>query len=262
MKKFLCFVLTLCAAFSFTACGVAEAEYLVDWEYITGVPADFPKLCDKISESYESFDATSNNVFIGWNVLDEASFNEYTAKIERWSGVKFGETEDGTKSLELIQDDKALTVTVRYNAKAKGRKNSDGRYDCQAIIEVVTKTTRASKYTPIKWDLLFLLPEGFPKLCDSVTTVDEIYGENENRFALYWNILDSESYDSYISQIEKWAGTTFGDVAADGTRSLSAEINGKEITVNAAYNGKGTGKYLQGNKYDSQARIEIVTPAK
>ncbi len=259
MKRVLCIVLTLAAVFSFAACGgKAEQELSVEWSYITGLPEDFPKLCDKVTESTESFTADSNVIAIRWNILDEDAFNGYTAKIEEWAGVKFGDAKDGAKSLAFTKDDKKLTVKATYNADADGYKNDGGSYNCQAVIEISTAATRASKYTPVKWDYLFPLPEGFPKLCDAVTTVDEVYGDSENSFAMYWNILDKEDFDSYVNKIEAWAGAKFGESAPDGTRTLE----GKGITVKAAYNGKGTGKYLQSNKYDSQARIEVITPAK
>ncbi len=259
MKRVLCIVLTLAAVFSFVACGgKAEQELSVEWEYITGLPEGFPKLCDKVTESTESFTADSNVIAIRWNILEEASYNDYTAKIEEWAGVKFGDAKDGAKSLVFMQGDEKLTVKATYNADADGFKSDDGSYNCQAVIEVYSAATHASKYTPVKWDYLFPLPEDFPKLCDAVTTVDEVYGDSENSFAMYWNILDKEDFDSYVSKIEAWAGAKFGESAPDGTRTLE----GNGVTVKAAYNGKGTGKYLQSNKYDSQARIEVITPAK
>lgn len=262
MKRFLCIVLTFAALFSFTACGgKAEAELNLDWEYVTGLPEGFPKLCDKVTESVESFDSTGDKVTVGWNILGEDSFKEYTEKIEKWAGAEFGKANDGVKSLTITKDEKELTIKAKYDGDADGFKNDNGSYNCQASIVISSTATRAAKYTPIKWNQLVALPSGFPKLCDSVTTVDEVYGKKDNSFALYWNRLDKGDYDGYISKIESWLGAEFGKPAADGTRTVSAKLNGKDITVKAAYNEKATGNYLQGNKYDSQARIEIVTPA-
>lgn len=262
MKKFLCLILALTAVFSFAACkGQADAQLLIEWDYITGLPEGFPKLCDKVTESKESFGAESNSVVIRWNILEEDSYKEYTAKIEEWAGTEFGSAKDGTKSLTVLIDDNEYTIKATYDGEADGHEKDGGSYNCQCVLEVSSAATRASKYTPISWEHLYPLPEGFPKLCDSVTTVDEIYKDGENSFAMYWNILDSESFDSYIGKIEDWADAKFGEAEGDGTRTLTATVDGKSITVKAAYNGKGTGRYLQGNSYDSQARIEVITSA-
>ncbi len=113
-------------------------------------------------------------------------------------------------------------------------------------------------YTPVKWEYISGLPAGFPALSSGVTTVDESFTGDADSIALYWNLLDKSDFDGFVSKIESWAGTEFGEPAADGTVSLTVTKDGKDYTVKAAYNGSATGNYLEGNNYDSQARIEII----
>lgn len=113
-------------------------------------------------------------------------------------------------------------------------------------------------YTPVKWEYISGLPAGFPALSSGVTTVDESFTGGADSITLYWNLLDKGDYDSFVNKIESWAGAEFGEPAADGTTSLTVTKDGKDYTVKAAYNGNATGNYLEGNNYDSQARIEII----
>lgn len=117
----------------------------------------------------------------------------------------------------------------------------------------------SANYAPIQWEYLTELPESFPKLCDYVTTANEKYTEDESLCAMYWAVLDQKTFDGYKATVEKWAGAKFGTPAQDGTVSLSTTVNGKKITVNAAYNGNATGNYLQNGNYDSQAKIEVIS---
>ncbi len=262
MKKTICLVLALLALFSFVSCDneVAEAETPLAWEYLSGLPEGFPKLCDGITAEDESFDANKSSITLYWNVLEENSYNVYLTKIQSWAGTDFGEAKKGTKTLTFKKGGDEITVAATYDGDANGKSNGDGSYDYQAMIVITSKVIKAEKYTPVKWEYLFLLPEGFPKLCDCITTTDEIYGEEATALAMYWNILDKASFDSYVKKIEDTAGASFGEAAADGTRVIKFTLKGKEITVKAAYNESATGIYLEGNNYDCQARIEVSVP--
>lgn len=118
---------------------------------------------------------------------------------------------------------------------------------------------KVKQYLPVEWVYITGLPDTFPVLCEKVTTVDEIFQKGTDSVAIYWNLLSEDNYNAYLEKIEGWAGTTFGEPAADGTVSLSATVKGEEITVKAAYNGNASGNHLEGGHYDSQARIEVIT---
>lgn len=259
MKKILCFVLALALVFAFGGCS-AEPYMPISWDYLSGLPEGFPKLCDAVTANVESFSATADSFAIYWNVLEEDEFDGYLAKIEEWAEADFGKAKDGVKTLNVLVGDDEVTVTATYSGDADGKKNEEEQsgYNCQACIDISKRALRATAYFPIKWEYVYGLPKSFPKLCDSVTTVDEYNSEDKCSVALYWNILSKESYDRYVAEAEAWAGEKFGAPAADGTVSLTATVDGEKITVKAAYNGSSTGIYLTGNKYDSQARIEII----
>lgn len=123
-----------------------------------------------------------------------------------------------------------------------------------------SQTESESAYdTRITWENITELPSGFPKLCDSVTTVRESYSEEKSVSVLYWALLDEADYNAYIASIEDWTGAKFGEAASDGSISLTAVKGAETITVTAAYDSTATGKFLEGGNYDSQARIEVVT---
>lgn len=106
--------------------------------------------------------------------------------------------------------------------------------------------------TYIKWETIEGIPEGFPKLCDEVTTVD-IGG---SRVSLLWNVLDEEVYNSYKEKVESYAGTKF---EFDGLNySLTTEKDGVSYKIIFNRDGKQSGKHVEGALWETQAKLSII----
>ena len=112
-------------------------------------------------------------------------------------------------------------------------------------------------YLPIKWDYVVGLPEGFPRLCEALTTASDAKGDEGTTVSLVWNILDKKDFDAYLKKIEAWANASF--IEANGSYRLEASIGGTTVKAEAAYNEKASGDHVEGSLYDSQARITVVS---
>ncbi len=112
--------------------------YPIDWDMLTGLPADFPKLCDGVSSTEEN--SAQNAVSVYWNLISQEDFEGYLDKVADWAGVKLEKSlnEEINVTTYTLETDK-YKVDAAYNPKATGDHIEAHIYDAQARLTVVTK---------------------------------------------------------------------------------------------------------------------------
>ena len=115
-------------------------------------------------------------------------------------------------------------------------------------------------FLPVKWDYIVGLPEGFPRLCEAVTTASDTTNADGTTVSITWNILERSDFDKYLKAIESWANVSFSEVGEKTGESylLETAVNGKTVKAEAAYKADASGDHIEGSLYDSQARIIIT----
>lgn len=111
---------------------------------------------------------------------------------------------------------------------------------------------------PVAWEYVTGLPEGFPALCEKLTTVNESYSADKSEIELGWSRVSESDFKAYMEKIEQWAGKKFSDWDDSKTATLTAELDGKTVTVNAVFNPDASGDYVQGPVYDCQGIIRVI----
>ncbi len=117
-------------------------------------------------------------------------------------------------------------------------------------------TEKVDEY-PIAWEYVTGLPEGFPQLCDKITTTNENYSPDETDIELSWSRVSKADFDSYKAKIEEWASAKFGEQDEQNIATLVATVNGEKLTVQAIYNPDASGNHIQGAMYECQGRIIV-----
>lgn len=112
---------------------------------------------------------------------------------------------------------------------------------------------------PVAWEYVTGLPEGFPALCEKLTTVNESYSADKSEIELGWSRVSESDFESYMEKIEQWAGKKFSDWDDSKTATLTADIDGATVTVNAVFNPDASGDYVQGPVYDCQGIIRVIS---
>lgn len=142
MKRFLALMLVLVMALAvFAGCKDEKVdEFPIKWEYVTGLPADFPKLCDKLTTTYENYKSDSSEIELAWSRVSKSDFDSYKAKIEEWAGAKFGEQDENNIALLTAEvNGKEIKVQAIYSPDATGDHLQGAVYDCQGRI-IVTES--------------------------------------------------------------------------------------------------------------------------
>ncbi len=137
VKRFFALFLVLASLLAFAGCGEKVDEYPVAWEYVTGLPAGFPTLSEKLTTSNESYSSDKAEIELAWARVSESDFNGYKAKIEEWAGAKFAaQDENGTALLTATVNGKSIEVKAVYKPDASGKHIEGAEYDCQGVIIV------------------------------------------------------------------------------------------------------------------------------
>lgn len=139
MKRILALVLVLVMALAvFYGCKNEKIdEFPIKWEYVTGLPADFPVLCEKLTTTYENYGKESTEIELAWSRVGKEDFDGYKAKIEEWAGAKFGaQDENNIAVLTATVGNKEIKVQAIYNPDATGNHIQGAVYDCQGRIIV------------------------------------------------------------------------------------------------------------------------------
>lgn len=118
------------------------------------------------------------------------------------------------------------------------------------------KEAGTTENTQILWENLTGLPDDFPKLCNSVTSTEEI--SSQNAVSIYWNLLKQDTFKSYLAKVEDWAGVKFTEAQIESGATVYT-LETEKYKVEAAYNPKGTGNHIEAHLYDSQARITVIS---
>ncbi len=113
-----------------------------------------------------------------------------------------------------------------------------------------------TNYLPIEWEMLTGLPEDFPKLCDKVTSTEE--NSAQNAVSIYWNLIKKDTFKSYLSKIEGWAGVKFNESVNEGNGVSTFTLETDKHKVECAYNPNATGNHIEAHLYDCQARVTVV----
>ncbi len=141
MKKLLVLLLAtlmLC----FVSCGedesVVNEYYPIEWDMLTGLPEDFPKLCDGVTSTEEN--SALGSVSVYWNVIEKSVFEDYLVKVEKWAGKDFAESvNEGNGAITYTLETDKYKVEAAFNANNNGDHIEGHLYNAQARISVVNK---------------------------------------------------------------------------------------------------------------------------
>ncbi len=137
MKRVIAIVLLAVCVLSFASCKDAAKEYYpIDWEYVTGLPEGFPKLCDGITSTEEN--TANGSTILFWNVIEESRFKELTEKIAKWAGVPFTKSQSDTGTVYKLETAE-YRIECSYCPNASGDHLEGARYDSQGRVIVVKK---------------------------------------------------------------------------------------------------------------------------